>query len=117
MNILALGYVADAEEHAFDVERARGAVGHIAQAQAFHGRVFDAEHFIDDRVGAQLDVRVGDGALQHDLRGTEGVAAVEQCDLGGEAGEEERFFHGRVAAAHDGDGFAAKEEAVAGGAA
>ncbi len=51
------------------------------------------------------------------LRGAEGFAAMEERDLGGEAGEEERFFHGGVAAADDGDVFAAEEKAVAGGAA
>jgi hypothetical protein len=41
---------------------------------------------------------------------------MEQRDLGGKAGEEERLFHGRVAAAHHGNLLAAEEEAVAGGA-
>ena len=42
--------------------------------------------------------------------------AVDERDLGGEAGEEEGLFHGGVAAADDGDLFAGGEEAVAGGA-
>src|SRR5436309_12361633 len=56
------------------------------------------------------------GALEHDLRGTELAAAVDEGDLGGEAGEEEGLFHRRIAAADHGDLLAAKEEAVAGGA-
>ena len=50
------------------------------------------------------------------LRGAEVFAAVDDRDLGGEAREEERLFHGGVAAADDGDLFAGGEEAVAGGA-
>ena len=109
--------MADAEKHAVDFELAGGAVGYVAQPQAFDGVLFDAEHFVDNCVGAQLDVGVGDGALQHDLRCAKGLAPVKQRYLGCEAGEEERLFHGRVAAAYDGDLFAAEEEAVAGGAA
>ena len=44
------------------------------------------------------------------------LAAVDDGDLGGEAGEEEGLFHGGVAAADDGDLFAGGEETVAGGA-
>ena len=76
----------------------------------------DAEDLFDDGVVEELDLRVSDGALQHDARGAEVFAAVDDRDLGGEAGEEERFFHGGVAATDDGDLHAAGEEAVAGGA-
>jgi hypothetical protein len=41
---------------------------------------------------------------------------VDQGDLGGEAGEEQRLLHRRIAAADDGDLLAAIEEPVAGGA-
>ena len=92
------------------------AVAYVAQPQAVYVLFFDAEHFVDDGVGAQLDIGMRDGALQHDLGGAEGLAPVQQRDLGGEAGEEQRFFHGRVAAADHGDRLAAEEEAVAGGA-
>jgi hypothetical protein len=59
---------------------------------------------------------MGDGALHHDAAGAEAVGAVDERDLGGEAGEEERLFHGGVAAADDGDLLAGGEEAVACGA-
>ncbi len=78
--------------------------------------LFDAEHFLNDDVGHELDLRVGDGAVEHDARGAEMLAAMEQGDLGGEAGEEERFLHGGIAAADDGDLLAGEKEAVAGGA-
>jgi hypothetical protein len=64
----------------------------------------------------ELDLRVGDGALEHDAGGAEVFGAVDDRDLGGEAGEEDGFFHGGVAAADDGDLLAGGEEAVAGGA-
>ena len=59
---------------------------------------------------------MSNGALEHDAGGAEVFAAVDDGDFAGEACEEERLFHGGVAAADDGDLFAAGEEAVAGGA-
>ena len=53
---------------------------------------------------------------EHDGAGAEPVGAVDERNLGGEAGEEEGFLHGGVAAADDGDLFAGGEKAVAGGA-
>src|SRR5580658_4398842 len=73
---LGVGLVADAEEQAFDFQIAFGSVADIAQAEAFDGEVFDAENLFDDGVGAQLDIGMSHGALQHDLGGAEGVAAV-----------------------------------------
>src|SRR5690606_612918 len=51
-----------------------------------------------------------------DLARAEGVAAVDDGDAVGEAGEEEGLLHRRVPAADDGDVLAAEEGAVAGGA-
>jgi hypothetical protein len=78
--------------------------------------LFDAEAPLRRRCWRGTRSGVGDGALQHDARGAEVLAAVDEGDLGGEAGEEERLFHGGVAAADDGDLLAGGEEAVAGGA-
>ncbi len=64
----------------------------------------------------ELDLGMGDGALEHDVGGAEVFGAVDEGDFGGEAGEEEGFLHGGVAAADDGDFLAAGEEAIAGGA-
>ena len=69
-----------------------------------------------DRVPAEVDLGVGEGALLHDLGGPQLVAPVDDRDLGGEAGQEERLLQGRVAAAGHGDVLLAEEEAVAGGA-
>lgn len=43
------------------------------------------------------------GAIEHDLGGAKLFAAVDDGDLGGEAGEEESLFHGGVAATDDRD--------------
>ena len=56
------------------------------------------------------------GAVEHDLRRAKFAAPMNEGDLGGEAREEERLFHGGVAAADHRDLLAGKEEAVAGGA-
>ena len=49
------------------------------------------------------------------LRRPELVAAVDDGDLGGEPGEEQRFLEGRVPSADNGDLLVPEEEAVAGG--
>ena len=108
--------MADSEEHEIDGKDGLFAAGAVAEAQAFDVLVFDAEDLFDGGVGKELDLRVGDGAIEHDLAGAEALGAVNESDLAGEAGEEEGFFHGGVSAADDGDLLAGGEEAVAGGA-
>ncbi len=111
-----VGDVADAEEHRRDRQDVLVARGDVFEAQALDVLVFDAENFFDGGAGEELDVGVGHGAFEHDLRGAESLGAVDERDLGGEAGEEQGLFHGGVAAADDGNLFAGEEEAVAGGA-
>ncbi len=113
---LGVGNVADAEEHEGDGQGVFHAGGGVLEAQALDVLFLDAEDLLDDGVGAELDLRVRLGALEHDGAGAELFRAVDEGDLGGEAGEEEGFFHGGVAAADDGDLLAGGEEAVAGGA-
>ena len=55
-------------------------------------------------------------AFLQDLAGAQFVAAVDDGDFGGKAGEEEPLFQGAVAAADHDDFFAAEEEAIAGAA-
>ena len=54
--------------------------------------------------------------LHHDLAGAKFFRAVNQCDPAGEAGEEQRLFHRRIAAADHRNLLAAEEKSVAGGA-
>jgi hypothetical protein len=111
-----VGDVADAEEHEADGQHVLVAGDGVFEAQAFDLFFLDAENLFDCGAGEELDVGVGHGALEHDFGGAEFFGAVDERNFGGEAREEESFFHGGVAAANDGDLFAGREEAVAGGA-
>jgi len=113
---MGVGDVADAEEHEADGKDVLFAGDEAFEAQAFDVFFLDAEDLFDGGAGEESDVGVSHGAIEHDLRGAEALAAVDERDFSGEAGEEEGFFHGGVAAADDGDLFAGGEEAVAGGA-
>ena len=62
------------------------------------------------------DLLVLEQAVLQDLFGAQLVAAVKQGHLAGEVGQEQRLFHGGIAAADHHDLLAAVEEAVAGGA-
>ena len=75
-----------------------------------------AEHRVDHRVPGVVDLGVLLEPVLHDLRGPQGIAAMDQGDLGGEPGQEGGLLDGRVAAADDGDLLAPVEGAVAGGA-
>jgi hypothetical protein len=112
----SVGDVADGEEHEGHGKDVLIARGTVFQAEAFDILVFYAEDLFDGGVGDELDLRVSHGAVEHDLRGAEVFGAVDDGDLGGEAREKEGLFHGGVAAADDGDLFAGREEAIAGGA-
>ena len=61
----------------------------------------------------ELDVLLAAGALLHDLRGAELVAAVHDLQVLGELGDEDRVLHRRVAAADHRDVLALEEGAVA----
>lgn len=111
-----VGDVADTKEHEADREDELVAGDTALEAQALDVLLFHAKDFFDGGVGEELDLGVGHGALEHDFRGAKPFGAVDEGDLGGEAGEEHGFFHGAVTSADDGDLFARGEEAVAGGA-
>ena len=46
----------------------------VAELEAFDVLLFDAEDLFDDGVGEELDLGVGDGALEHDAGGAEVLA-------------------------------------------
>src|SRR4051794_21735278 len=71
------------------------------------------QQVLHDRVPHELDLRVAEGAVLHDLRRSQRIASVNQEDLVGELGEERCFLDGTVAAAHDRDLVPAEEEPVA----
>src|SRR6185312_503986 len=66
------------------------------------------------RIRQELDLLVLAGALQHDFGSAEMIAAMDDGDLGSKTREEQRFFHGGIAAANHSDRLAVEEEAVAG---
>lgn len=113
---LAVRHVADGDEGSADVE--------FAFFVGFEVLDFDAGEFVifarnvggDGAVPDGLDFFVSEDAFGHDFGGSELVAAVDEVDLGGEAGEEVGFFCCRVASANNGDGHVAVEGTITGGA-
>ena len=73
-----------------------------------------AEDLVDLDVGMDLDLRVLQRPVDHDLAGAERVAPMEQVDLGREAGQVGRLLEGGVATTDDGDLAVLEEEAVTG---
>ena len=73
-----------------------------------------ADDLLDRLVEDELDLLVGPRAVDHDRRGAELLAAVDEVDLAREAGDEGRLLHRRVAAADDDDDLVAEERGVAG---
>ena len=71
----------------------------VLEGHGAHLALVVGEVFADRRIPDRLDFRVGQHALRHDLGGPEFVAAVDQIDLAGKAGEEIRLLAGAVAAA------------------
>ncbi len=112
----SVGDVSDAEEETAEAELGLHASDGVEKADTSNFLLLDAEDLFHGGVGDEGDFGVGDGAVEHDARGAEVLAAVDERDFGGEAGEEESFFHSGVAAADDSDLLAGEEEAIAGGA-
>ena len=108
---LRIGHMADGHEDALHREVAVGA-GFLDDAERVDLGL--TEDLLRGDVEDELDLGVGLDALYHDVGGSEGIATMHEVDLRGEAGEEEGFFAGGVAAADDGHGDVAIEGAVAG---
>jgi hypothetical protein len=98
-----VGDVADGEEHEGDRQDVHLVGDFVFDAESLDVLLLDAEHLLDDGVGEEIDLGMSHGAVEHDLGGAELFAAIDDGDLGGEAGEEEGLFHGSVSAADDGD--------------
>src|SRR2546421_34461 len=106
--------VADRDEQARHRELSGLAGVDVAQGQTGEFRL--AVDFADLAIPHKRDLGIGEGAVLHRLRGTEGVPAVHDGDGLGEAGEEGGLFHRRVAAADHGDVLVLEEEAITRGA-
>ena len=88
----------------------------VAQPDAAHLAVLDAEHVLDRVRRQDLEVRGAAGCVDHDPRGPELVATVHQHDLERELRQECRLLHRGVAAADDDHTLASEERGVADGA-
>src|SRR6267142_5308535 len=112
---LGVADMSDAKEHGAGGKVVGLASFHVTQAQT--GDIFlgHVEYFFHDGVGEEFDLVVLAGTVEHDLGGAEGFAAMNKGDLGGEASQEQRLFHGGVSAADHGDLFAGEEKSVASG--
>ena len=77
-----------------------------------------AQHFVDAVVPNQLDLRILECPLGHDLRRPQFVAAMDHVDAAGEFRQIGGFFDGRIAAADDHQRLVAKprQRSVANGA-
>src|SRR5262245_13928790 len=84
----------------------------VLDAQTLYRAI--AYHVLDGRVIADIDLGVFTRTLLHNLAGAELIATVQQVDLRGVLGQEERLLHGGVAPADNGHFLAAEEEAVTG---
>src|SRR5207245_1915756 len=94
-----VGNVTDDEEHRGGGKHGRVGGDDVFEPQTRDVFFFAAQTFLDRGAGEELDAGVGHGALEHDLRGAESLAAIDERDFGGEAREEESFFHRGVPAA------------------
>ena len=100
-----VGGVSDTEEHEADGEDGLFSGDAVFEAETFDVLLFDSEDFFDGGVGEELNLGVCHGAIEHDFRGAEALGAVDDGDLGSEAGEEHGLFHGGVSTTDDGDLF------------
>ena len=111
------GRMADGDEKAVARHIGGGTGQHVAGAHAGDTqRGFGAQNLDHVMVPQHADLRVLEQAVLQDLFGAKAVAAVDDGDFGGEFGQEQRFFHRRIAAADHHDLATAIKEAVAGGA-
>src|SRR4051812_38510625 len=108
--------VTDGDERAVDAQRLFLAGLGVAQHDPADRSVRTALE--PDRLERRLELQVVDvaGAVDHDRRGAELVAAVDHRDLARELREEDRVLHRRVAAADHDRGLLTEERRVAGGA-
>ena len=85
----------------------------VAEIDAGHLLLVAPDDLVDDGVRDPFDPVVRPRAVQHDLRGAEVLAPVDDRHFARELGEECRLLHRRVAAADDDDLLLAEERGVA----
>ncbi len=111
--------MADGDEDPVDRMLDDRAGAEVTEPRAVHaprGPVARAQHLGHLGVPDELDLGVREGAVLHDLRCPQLLAAMDHDHLVAEAREVGRLLHRGVAAAHHHHPLAAEEETVAGGA-
>src|SRR5436190_17050760 len=109
----SIGIVTDRNEEPVDLEFGCILRLHIPESQSSDTAFLFSDDFVNDGIPDELNLRVAERAVLHDLRRTQSVAPMNERDPGCKLGEERRFFHSRVAAANDGDFLATIKEPVA----
>jgi hypothetical protein len=108
----------DGNKNAVDVDRSRGSTGRGTHAHASHAGVV-AQYFIDGVIpndaGFAGRRQCEQAVLQYFL-GTQFIATMYESDMRCDIAEVQSFFDRRIAAANDGNRFAAIEKSIAGGA-
>jgi hypothetical protein len=85
---------------------------YLAEVEPFDRII--AQDVLDNGIPHKVDLRMGQGAVLHDLGGAQCVAAVNHVDPCGETRQKERFLHRRIAATHDGNLLSAEKSAITG---
>ena len=106
-----IGFISDRDKDAVDRHLAGHAGGGVAELDTLH--LVLADDLLHRDIGMDLDLGVLEGPIDHDLAGLEGVAAMEQVDLGREAGEVRGLFERGIPTADHGDLPIPEEESVA----
>ena len=105
--------MADRHEQAVRRDLAALAGDGVTQGDTGQLAVTDTQRLLDGGVGDELDVVLGAGVVDHDLRRAELVPPVHDGDLARELGQEAGLLHRRVAAADHHDLLLAEEGRVA----
>src|ERR1035437_2765192 len=110
---LRVGCMPDTQEHGTDRKVPLFASLQVAQPKSGDFLFAHVEDVIHHGVSEKHDLLVFAGAVEHDLGGPETATAMNNGDLGREAGKEQGLFHRRIAAADDSYLLAGKKETVA----
>ena len=106
--------VPDRDEHAVDPQFASFAGDDVAQQHAGHEALGHVLNILDLAVPGEIDLRIFERLVLHDLRGAQRVAPMDDGHLRREFREERRFFHRRVSPADHHNRLLAEEKPVAG---
>src|ERR1700729_2245694 len=108
--------MADGDERSGDLDLMGRVIDGVAQPRTGECSVLTGDELVDAVRRQELDVRYRAGAVEHDVRGPELVAAGDHSDLRRELREEHRLLHRRVAATDDHGGNVTEKRGITGSA-